>query len=293
MTKRVQIIGVPTDYGQKRRGVDMGPSAVRYAGLHKQLQQLGWEVWDRGNVVVNTPEQVPPKQRLATVAQICQTVYKIGRESMQTGDFTLFLGGDHSISIGSVAAMSQDTPIGLIWLDAHGDFNTPESSPSGNIHGMPVAVLVGEGEEALVNIGYAGAKVLPQNVVMIGIRDLDKKERERLRESGIHVYTMREIDEVGIGRIAHQTLATLQHLQHIHISFDVDSLDPRTAPGVGTPVPGGLTYRETHLLMEILGESGLIRSMDVVEVNPILDKGNQTAEVAAEMIASLLGKKIL
>lgn len=294
--RNIRIIGVPMDLGQSRRGVDMGPSAARYAHLQARLQQLGHHVHDEGNVPVPNPEEAVAKtgmKRLKAVAAVCQNIYKIAHECVKADEFAIFIGGDHSISIGSIAAAAQDASIGVIWIDAHGDFNTPETSPSGNIHGMPVATLIGDGPEVLVNIGKPGAKLHPTQIVQIGIRDLDAKERDRLAQSGIHVFTMRHVDELGMAAVARQALDRLRHLQHIHISLDMDSLEPEEAPGVGTPVPGGLSYREAHLLMEILGDSGRVQSLDVVEINPILDERNKTAELAVELVASLLGQRIL
>jgi arginase len=230
---------------------------------------------------------------LKAVVAACQSIFELGRQCVSGNEFPIFLGGDHSISIGTVAAASENGQIGLIWVDAHGDFNIPESSPTGNIHGMPVAVLIGQGDEKLVNIGYPGPKVHPTHIIQIGIRNLDPIERKRLNQSGVSVFTMRHLDELGMAAVARQALDRLRHLSRIHVSLDMDSLDPAEAPGVGTPIPGGLTYREAHLLMEILGDSGRVSSMDVVEINPILDEGNKTAELAVELVASLLGQRIL
>ncbi len=297
MDKKVRLIGVPMDLGQNRRGVDMGPSAVRYAGLQAKLTQLGYDVHDEGNVSVPNPEEEVAEgksRRLRAVVTACERIYELGRECVDEHGFPIFLGGDHSISIGTVAASATiEEPIGLIWVDAHGDFNIPETSPTGNIHGMPVAVLIGHGDERLVNVGFPGPKVHPTHIVQIGIRNLDVMERERINHSGISVYTMRHVDELGMAAVARQALDRLRHLSRIHVSLDMDSLDPAEAPGVGTPVPGGLTYREAHLLMEILGDSGRVGSMDVVEINPILDEGNKTAELAVDLVASLLGQRIL
>ncbi|MCB9420760.1 MAG: arginase [Ardenticatenaceae bacterium] len=300
MQKRtIRIIGAPMDLGQNRRGVDMGPSAARYAGLQARLERLGHTVYDAGNIHVPNPEENEAEgtgKRLTAVATACQTLYELGTQCVEQGDFAIYLGGDHSISIGSIAAAAQSgaaEPIGVIWIDAHADFNTPQSSPSGNIHGMPVAALIGEGTEQLVNVGYPGRKVQPAHIVQIGIRDLDDTERERLAHSGISVFTMRHLDELGMAAIARQALDRLRHLKHIHVSLDMDSLDPDEAPGVGTPVPGGLSYREAHLLMEILGDNGRVQSLDIVEINPILDDRNKTAELAVELAASLLGQRIL
>ena len=293
--KQVQVIGVPMDLGQNRRGVDMGPSAVRYAGLKQRLERLQLAVHDEGDVHVPNPDEdqvATATGRYQTVAAVCQEAYEIAYRCWEEHEFALFLGGDHSISIGTVAAAARGGSVGVIWVDAHGDFNTPATSPSGNIHGMPVAALIGDGAPELVNVGFAGAKVQPAHIVQVGIRDLDALERVRLRESGITVYTMRDIDEEGMAHIAQQALARLGHLDRIHVSLDMDSLDPESAPGVGTPVPGGLSYREAHLLMEILGDSGKVGSMDIVEVNPILDDSNRTAMLAVELAASLLGQRI-
>jgi arginase len=284
------------DLGQSRRGVDMGPSAIRYAGLQTRLERLSHTIFDEGNLPVPNPEEQRAEgssRRLRAVAEVCQSVYQIASKCVSHGDFAVFLGGDHSISIGSVAAAAKDGSLGVIWVDAHGDFNTPESSPSGNIHGMPVAALIGEGDAALVNLGYPGPKLHPSQIIQIGVRELDDDERQRLAKSGIHVFTMRHVDESGMAAIARQALDHLRHVSRIHVSLDMDSLDPDEAPGVGTPVPGGLSYREAHLLMEILGDSERVHSLDIVEINPVLDEMNKTAELAVELAASLLGQRIL
>ncbi len=292
----IHIIGVPMDLGQQRRGVDMGPSAIRYAGLQKRLEQLGHQVIDGGNIDVPTPEETPDPgrvHRLAAVTQVCQSIYDETLRIRQSHEFALFLGGDHSISIGSIAAATYQRHIGVMWLDAHADYNTPDISPSGNVHGMSVAVLCGHGAPELVDLGRAGQKIDPGNVVYIGTRDVDPDEGQALLTSGATIFSMREIDDLGIGTIARQALARLSHLAEIHINLDLDFLDPDEAPGVGTPVPGGLSYREAHLLMEMLAESGKVTSMDGVEINPILDQRNRTAELAVGLTASLLGKRIL
>ncbi|MCA9971795.1 MAG: arginase [Anaerolineales bacterium] len=294
--KTIRIIGVPMDLGQNRRGVDMGPSATRYAGLQARLERLGHVVHDEGNVSVPNPEEEVAEgsaRRLRAVATVCQNVFEFGSACVEQGDFAIFLGGDHSISMGSVAAAAQHESVGLVWIDAHGDFNTAETAPSGNIHGMPVAALVGDGAPALVDIGYPGAKLQPTHIVQIGIRDLDPLERDRLSHSGISVFTMRHLDELGVAAVARQALDRLRHLGRLHVSLDMDALDPDEAPGVGTAVPGGLTYREAHLLMEIFGDSQRVQSLDIVEINPILDDRNKTAELAVELAASLLGQRIL
>jgi arginase len=294
--RNIRIIGVPMDLGQNRRGVDMGPSAARYAGLKARLERLGHTVHDEGNVPVPNPEEEVAEgqqKRLAAVTAVCQNVYSLASQCLDEGDFALFLGGDHSISLGTIAAAAQRGPVGVIWVDAHADFNTPDTSPSGNIHGMPVAALIGRGAEMMVNVGYPGPKLQPSHIVQIGIRDLDAQEREQLLPSGINVFTMRHVDELGMAAVARQALDRLRHLPRLHVSLDMDSLDPDEAAGVGTPVPGGLSYREAHLLMEILGDSGRVQSLDIVEINPILDDRNKTAELAVELAASLLGQRIL
>ena len=296
MQRTIRILGVPMDLGQNRRGVDMGPSAVRYAHLQARLERLGHVVHDAGNVSAPNPEEDIVESadgRLRAVAGVCRAVYDTACPWVAAGDFAVFLGGDHSISIGSIAAAVQRGPVGVVWVDAHSDFNTPETSPSGNIHGMPVAALVGEGASPLVEVGATRPALKTSQIVQIGIRDLDAAERERLIRSGINVFTMRHVDELGMAVVARQALDRLRHLPRIHVSLDMDSLDPAEAPGVGTPVPGGLTYREAHLLMEILGDSGRVTSLDIVEINPILDEMNKTAELAVELAASLLGQRIL
>jgi arginase len=294
------------DLGQQRRGVDMGPSAVRYAGLQDRLERLGYEVHDHGNVTVPIKEEVLQAEKRAgeksdpvnahhlnAVIDVCAAIYTQMTKSVHPGEFAIFLGGDHSISIGTVSGVASRGKHGVIWVDAHADYNTPQTSPSGNIHGMPVAVLLGEGIPALSSIGGKSPKLDASQVVMVGIRDLDAPERDRLAKSGIGVFTMTDIDEHGIGQIARRILDRLSQFDTIHVSLDMDSLDPSEAPGVGTPVRGGLTYREAHLLMEVFAQSGKVRSLDIVEVNPILDDSNKTAELAVGLAASLLGKRIL
>ncbi len=297
MTKKISIIGAPMDFGQLHRGVDMGPAATRYTGLVPRLRDLGLTVIDTGDVNVPTRDSgeiAGKKKYLNEISHICELLYKAGKEAIDKGQFPLFLGGDHSISVGTVAAAATvKEPIGLIWMDAHGDFNIPETSPSGNIHGMPVAALTGEGHDSLVNVGKKGAKIDPENIVMIGQRDLDPAEKKRLKKAGITVFTMRDIDESGISSVANKAIMKFVHLKRVHLSVDMDALDPVEAPGVGTPVPGGISYREAHLLMEILADSGKLSSMDLVEINPILDEGNKTAELAVQLILSALGKSIL
>ncbi len=296
MSAPVCIVGVPMDLGQSRRGVDMGPSALRYAGLADRLRRLGHTVVDCGNVQVPVRDELPGPggmSYLPALAAACEAIYRAGADALDAGHVPLFLGGDHSIAAGTVAAAARRGRVGLIWIDAHGDFNTPETSPSGNLHGMPLAALTGRGAPELVDAGHRGPKVPPEDVVLIAVRDLDPGERRLLKESAIAVYTMREIDVRGIGAVVHEALARLGHLERVHVSLDMDSLDPSEAPGVGTPVPGGLTYREAHLLMETIAASATVGSLDVVEINPILDHRNHTAEIAIELIGSALGKTIL
>jgi len=285
------------DLGQDLRGVDMGPSALRYAGLAAQLEALGHEVQDIGNITVAVRGSVAdPDSGLTFVPQIVETlhaVYDAGVAAVSAGRIPIFIGGDHSIAAGTVGAVTHDEPAGVLWIDAHGDYNTPETSPSGNVHGMPLAALCGEGLSELVNIGRPGPKMRPEDVMIIGVRHLDSTEREMIRNSGVGVYTMREIDERGIGEVTHEALRRLRHRKKLHVSLDMDSLDPMFAPGVGTPIPGGLTSREAHLLMEIIADDGRVGSIDCVEINPILDEKNRTAQMAVGLLASLLGKSIL
>jgi arginase len=298
MTKTIRVFGVPMDLGQRRRGVDMGPSALRYAGLDQRLRALGYDVVDSGNLNVPLPENEPPDhskaRHLESIAGVCRDVYTKTLAILERDEVGIFLGGDHSISSGTVSAMdAHGGDVGVIWVDAHGDFNTPAITPSGNVHGMALASLLGQGPPELTDIGRAGAKLRPAEAVILGARDLDPKERVALRESGVLVISMREIDEMGMAAAARQALDRLSGRSKVHISLDMDSLDPNEAPGVGTPVPGGLTYREAHLLMEILSDSGKVGSLDIVEVNPILDDRNRTARLGVELAASLFGQRIL
>jgi arginase len=295
MSKQVKIIGVPMDFGQLRRGLDMGPAAARYTGLVSAIRTLGHNVEDLGDVTVpvrNPVEEGEATNYIEEIRGVCEQVYERGKKAVEENAFPLFIGGDHSIAIGTVGGVSHDRSTGLIWIDAHADFNTQETSPSGNIHGMPLAILTGDGDERLVNLGRAGAKIDPENIVIIGIRDVDRLERIRLKKSGITVYTMTDIDEQGMGAIARKALMKLIHLKRVHLSFDIDAIDPVEAPGVGTPVAGGLTYREAHLFMEIIADSAKLTSMDIVEINPILDQVNKTAKLAVDLIVSALGKRI-
>jgi arginase len=274
----------------------MCPSALRYADLADRLRQIGYQVTDMGNVDIPIREtliETGQEDIMPAMIKACEAIYDTSKKAIEEGCLPIFLGGDHSISIGTVGGVTHHGACGVIWIDAHGDFNDPRSSGSGNIHGMPLATLVGMGAPELVHIGRPGAKLKPEDVVMIGIRELDLQERDMLRQSNIKVYTMRDIDEQGMSAVINKTMDRLAHLDNIHVSLDVDSLDPQIAPGVGTPVPGGLTYREAHLMMETIADSEKLSSMDIVEINPMLDRHNETAQIAIELTASLLGKYIL
>ena len=281
------------DLGQSKRGVDMGPSAIRYAGLSSRLSELGYQIDDAGNIDVPVRDTLESDRLMRAIIRACKKVYESGKQAIAAGCFPLFIGGDHSISIGTIGGITHSSPSGLIWIDAHGDFNTSETSQTGSVHGMSLAVLNGYGDIKLVNTGRPGAKLRSEDTVMIGIRQLDEKERTQLKKSGITIYTMRDIDEQGISTVARNALKHLSHLPRIHVSLDMDSIDPKEAPGVGTPVSGGLTYREAHMLMEIIADSQSLTSMDIVEINPIIDQYNQTAKIAIELAVSALGKSIL
>ena len=296
MKKSVRIIGVPMDLGQNHRGVDMGPSAVRYANLARNLKSLGYTTFDSGDI--NIPghyalSNTSLQERLPLICKGCLSAYELGRKAIAAGEIPIFLGGDHSASIGTVGGVSHETEIGLIWIDAHGDFNTPETSDSQNVHGMALAVLLGLGPQELVDLGRPGPKVKAKNVVLIGVRDLDDEEKILIKNSGCTVFTMREVDEMGIRAVLLRTLKLFNHLKGIHISLDLDVMDPLHAPGVGTPSQGGLTYREGQLIMEILADTNMLHSVDIMEINPILDIQNRTAQMAVNLVSSLFGKKII
>lgn len=293
MKAPIHILGVPIDLGQEKRGVNMGPGAIRYAGLASRLKKLGYQVIDEGDIFVPVRESIREPDNLAAIHQSCETVYQKASELSADGAMTIFLGGDHSIAIGTIGGVTHHSPRGVIWIDAHGDFNTHETSPSGNVHGMGLSVLIGEGSESLVNIGRPGPKIKPQHTVLIAVRELDNEERQNLKQSGIQVYTMRDIDEVGMQTVAQSAIKHLSHLPEIHVSLDMDSLDPWIAPGVGTPVSGGITYREAQLLMEMIADTELCRSMDIVEINPLIDHQNQTARSAVDLAGSLFGQQII
>jgi arginase len=294
--KKVRIIGVPVDLGQAQRGVDLGPGALRYAGIAHRLGQLGYQVEDSGNIAVPVRDVLVEERELhylPSIRKVCDAVYQAGRKAVEDGCIPLFMGGDHSMALGSIGGMTHYQPAGVIWIDAHGDFNTPQTSPSGNIHGMVLASLLGQGYPELVQVGRLGPKLEVADVVMIGIRELDPQERMRLKASGILTYTMRDVDERGMATVAREALERLGHRERLHVSLDLDALDPLEVPGVGTTSPGGLTYREAHLLTEIIADSGRLAGLDIVEINPILDHRNQTARIAVELAASLFGKTIL
>jgi len=296
MSRVVRLIGMPIDLGQSKRGVDMGPAALRYAGLAAALEALGHTVIDSGNLEVAVRETVgaeAARHFLPSIAAACAATYRAGSQAVAAGETPVFLGGDHSLAIGSIGGVTALEPCGVLWIDAHADFNTPLSSRSGNIHGMPLATLLGDGYPELVDVGRPGAKLTAADVVVVAIRSLDAQERQRLRESGVTVYTMRDVDERGIGAVVREAIERLEHHQRIHVSFDVDCLDPQDGPGVGTPVSGGLTSREAQLAMEIIADCGCCGSLDIVELNPILDDHNRTARLAVELAASLFGKRIL
>ncbi|GHO53685.1 arginase [Ktedonobacter robiniae] len=295
----IRVIGAPIDLGADRRGVDIGPSAIRYAGLHDHLRALGHTVSDFGNIHVPQPESRPigsPKLKyLDPIVEVSEELANVVTDALKSDQFPLILGGDHSMALGSISGVANvHKNLGIIWVDAHGDFNIEETSPSGNIHGMILAALVGQGNSRLTHIGGWSPKLNPENIVIVGARDLDPGEQDLLRKHRVHVYTMSDVDRYGMSNIMSQAIEIAgRQDQPIHLSLDMDSLDPREAPGVGTPVRGGLSYREAHLAMEMVSDSKHMVSMDVVEVNSILDRENATARLAVELILSALGKKIL
>jgi arginase len=301
--RQIEIIGVPVDLGAGRRGVDMGCSAIRIAGLEPRLEALGHKVLDSGDIDVQIPEtqrvgagKLRYKQAILAQSDILR---KRVEKSLGDGRMPLVLGGDHSLAIGSIAGTSnhfarEGEPVGLIWFDAHGDANTPDTTPSGNIHGMSLAVCLGLGDSELVNLGGRSPKIQARHAVLIGVRDLDAGERENLKRSNVHVYTMRDVDERGMRDVLDEAIKLAgDGTAGIHLSFDLDVLDPEDAPGTGTPVRGGITYREAHLAMEMLSDRAQVVAIDLVEVNPVLDTQNATAILAADLAESLLGKRIL
>jgi arginase len=299
----VHVLGVPMDLGSGRRGVDMGPSAIRIAGIDAALRELGHTVVDEGDVAIKNMEQLRVgdvrARYLAEITRVSTLVSGKVERIMAKGHFPLVLGGDHSIAAGTISGIAafarrKGKKVGVLWIDAHGDINTPESSPSGNIHGMPLAALLGFGPRQLTAIGGATRKVAPENVALVGIRSLDAGEKSRLKETGVQVHTMSDIDRHGIHRVMTKALARVTDgTDFLHVSFDLDAVDPTLAPGVGTPVKGGLDYREAHVIVELLHDSGVMTSLEMVEVNPILDQGNTSAVFAVELVQSAFGKKIL
>jgi arginase len=303
MAQKIRIIGVPMDLGASRRGVDMGPSALRVAGLQARIKQLGHQVEDIGNISVKQPEEMSYGEKrakyLAEIADACKDLAAMVEKSLEENMLPVVLGGDHSIAAGTLSGVAahfkkKEKKIGLIWLDAHGDINTPESSPSGNVHGMPLATAMGYGATELVELQGFKPKVEPQNISLVGIRDLDSQEKKLAKKSGVHVFTMRDIDERGMREVMSDALKyAMDDTDGISVSLDMDFVDPSDAPGVGTPVRGGVTYREAHLAMEMIADTEAMVSLEVVEINPVIDEHNTTALLGVELVLSGLGKKIL
>ena len=299
MLRQITVIGVPMDLGADRRGVDMGPSAIRYANLQGKLQQIGFEVEDIGNLQVPTPETYEigdtKLKYLREIVRVNEELAQTVSHVMEKGRFPLVLGGDHSIAIGTIAGVSRlQKRTGVIWFDAHGDLNTAETSPSGNIHGMPLAASLGWGHPDLTNCAGDGPKISPEHVALIGVRSLDEGEKRAIQENGIHVFTMHEIDRMGMAKVVEEALHIVTNgTDGVHLSLDLDGIDPNEAPGVGTPVAGGVTYRESHLALEIISQADVLTSAEFVEVNPILDVENKTAKVAVALIGSVFGERVL
>ena len=295
--REIAIIGATLDLGQGRRGVDMGPSAIRYAGLDERLSSLGYDVRDHGNVETAVPEATALSDErarfLPEIKTTCERIAAKVVEEVEAGSIPLVLGGDHSVALGTLGGLARvHGPGGVLWIDAHSDINTPETSPSGNVHGMPLAAVLGLADEWFQSDAWPLPAIDARRVALLGVRSLDDGERRLLREAGVRVFTMSEIDRVGVERAVSEALDRVSGGGFVHVSLDMDALDPEIAPGVGTPVRGGLTYREAHLALELVAESGLAASFEVVEVNPILDRENTTAVTAVELMASALGKKI-
>ena len=303
MPQKIRIIGVPMDLGASRRGVDMGPSALRVAGLQARIKQLGHQVEDIGNLSVKQPEEMPYGEKRAKyieeIADACKDLGTAVQKSLEDGYMPLVLGGDHSIAVGSVSGVGahfrkEKKSIGCIWLDAHSDMNTPETSPSGNVHGMPLSALMGYGTEELYDLFGYKPKIEPQNVALVGVRDLDSHEKKFIKKLGVKAFTMREIDERGMHEVMSDALKyAMDDTDGVVVSLDMDFVDPSDAPGVGTPVRGGVTYREAHLAMEMIADSETMVSMEIVEINPVIDEHNRTALLGVELVLSGLGKKIL
>lgn len=301
MNKTVEIIGAPSTFGQRKLGVNLGPDAIRYAGIVARIEAIGLTVKDSGNI--NVPELNLNKfnseqqglRNLEEIIETSETLSQSVSNSLSNNHFPLILGGDHSIAIGSISGVSKHYEnLGVIWYDAHGDLNIPEESPSGNIHGMPLRILAGDGDDKLVNIANYAPKIKPENIVLIGMRDLDVGERQYIKDNNIKTYTMAEVDRYGIKQVIEETIDYLKEkTDGIHLSLDVDALDPVETPGTGTRVLGGLTYRESHFALELLHNSNLVTSMDLVEVNPLIDHNNDTAEQAVGLVGSFFGETLL
>ena len=302
MNQRIEIIGAPSTFGQKKLGVNLGPDAIRYAGLLSRLKKMGLDVIDKGNIEVPTldVEKFNSDQEglrnYDEIVTVSENLSKATSEIVKKGNFPLTLGGDHSIAVGSISGISQHYEnLGVIWYDAHGDLNVPEESPSGNVHGMPLRILAGDGPDELVNINDFTPKVKPENIVLIGMRDLDEGERKYIKDKNIKTFTMADIDRFGIQEVIERSLEYLKsrNIDGLHFSLDVDALDPAETPGTGTRVMGGLSYRESHFALELLNESKLVTSMDLVEVNPLIDNSNHTAEQAVALLGTFFGETLL
>jgi arginase len=296
--RKVTIIGAALDLGAGRRGVDMGPSAIRYAGLDARLVELGYECADRGNVGTAEPEAIPVEDEqarfLPQIKETCRHIADLVAEAARDESIPLVLGGDHSVALGTLGGLREvHGPGGVIWIDAHGDLNSPETSPSGNVHGMVLAAALGRAGARFSGEGWSLPAIGPSRVALLGVRSLDDGERELLKELDALVFTMSDVDRLGVEHAVREALAHVGGPGFVHVSLDMDALDPDVAPGVGTPVRGGLSYREAHLALELVAESGVATSLDVVEVNPILDRENETGELAVELVASALGARIL
>ncbi len=301
--KTVDLFGVPLDLGAGRRGVDMGPSAFRIAGVAKSIQALGYQVRDCGNMEVPIPESIgvsDNRSRYAKeIAKVCESLCVDVQRSVESSHLPISLGGDHSLAAGSIAGTAAASErmgraLAVLWVDAHADMNTPETTSSGNVHGMPLACLLGRGERELVHVGGFSPKISPERCAVVGLRNLDEREKDQVRQSGVRAFTMKDIDRSGMASIMEEALSLIcTDNAGLHVSFDMDGVDPSISPGVGTPVRGGLSYREAHLLMEMVADSQRLLALDIVEVNPILDNHNSTASLAIELILSALGKKIL
>lgn len=301
MKKTVSVIGVPSDLGANMRGANMGPAAIRIAGLHDKIKKLGFAIDDKGDLEVPVRETIgaPSENFLNQITKTCESLSQIVKTSLGANQLPIVLGGDHSLAIGSISGVAdhykeKNESVGIIWIDAHADINTPSSSPSGNIHGMPLGCILGTGHPELVNLLGYSPKIDPKNVALIGIRDIDGEEKELCKKSGIRYYTMREIDERNMSTVMEEAIKLVSNgTSAIHLSLDLDGVDPLYAPGVSTPVTGGVSYRETHLALEMLADTNMLSSMDIVELNPSVDIGHKTAGLAVELITSALGKSIV